>query len=145
LFKVIYILLLLFGIYWSYTASLAAEPQTHITKRSIIHCHNGKKFYPDSKPIYPKGDEPDPPRYSDIRHRQISSECEYGTADYVGDGVPHPKNYIEAFEEKTSHEGSRIEQIQIFTVILIIYVLILELVRRISRYIFSGKSVFSIK
>ena len=79
------------------------------------------------------------------RHRQIRSEYEFGIAYYVGDGVPYPKNYIKVFEEKTFHEGSKIEQIQIFSIVLIIYVLILEIVRRVLRYVFTGKSIFSVK
>jgi hypothetical protein len=118
----------------------AIIPRIYTTTTSIIHCDNGKSFDPDSKPIYPKGDEPIPPRYSDIRYRQISSECEYGTADYVGDVIPHPKNYMEEIINHDNHEGSWSEAGTIFIEFLLGGLLIVEIIKRLVYYIIFSES-----
>jgi hypothetical protein len=115
-------------------------PTAYTTTTSVVHCDNGKAFDPESKPIYPNGDEPFVPRYSDIRHRQLSSECEYGTAYYVGDVIPHPKNYSEV---TTSHEnwvGSWSQTSVNFMIYLLGGLFIVEIVKRLLYYIIFAES-----
>jgi hypothetical protein len=118
-------------------------PRVYTTTTDIVHCENGKSFDPDSKSIYPKGDEPDPPRYSDIRHREISSECEQGDvwAAYFGSKLL-PKNYTEVITNHEHTDGSWSHAITVFIVVLLVGLLMVEIVKRLLYYIIFAESVF---
>lgn len=143
--RVLYVITILTGLCLALHTGYRYRPITVTVYRESIHCTNGKSFYSDSKPIYPNdGYQYIPP--ADTKEREISSECQFGTAYYIGDSVNlNLKNHTEEYIGTKHTEGSWILAIRDFFLIFILVFLIADVTRRTLRYILFGKSFFSLK
>jgi hypothetical protein len=142
LVKVTYVLLLLIGpilifYVWSNTA-----PYPYTTYSYKVTCNNGKVFDPTSKPIATKFVGYEPLLFN---VNELKSECEYGTAYYVGWSSKLADNYVLAKVSEQHFTGTRTDQVKITTIVFFLYYLILEILRRTFLYIFLGKNFISLK
>lgn len=107
----------------------------------IVTCSNGKTFDPLSKPIDRKIDfTNDSKPY--FNQKQISSECQFNTAYFVGAPNLETDNFIMDYREKIEIIGSWESAIFTGLSFLIVYFLVLELLRRSINYILWNKSFF---
>lgn len=132
--KVIYVLLLLFGLLFTFWIYSISTPYSYNTYSYKVTCNNGKVFDPTSKPIDHSFDEP----YG-FNKDQLKSECEYGTAYYVGWSKDLPKNYDISYSEQTHVVTTAVDQIKTTLIAFVIYYIALEIIRRTVLYIFAGK------
>jgi len=141
LIKVVYVLLLLFGIVVGLIAWNINSPYAYTTYSYLVTCDNGKTFDPTSKPIDAKYMGDSTPLF--FNSKQIRSECKYGIAYYVGLNIPDNYELVNIPHEHST--GSQSQQIQNTLITLVVYYLIIEILRRTFLYIFFGKNFIAVK
>jgi len=144
--SVIYFLVIFCGLVIAGFAFYYRMPKTLTNYRELVHCTNGKNFYVDSKPIYPNDGYSQYNAPENVREREITSECQFGTAYYIGWSVNlDMNNHTEQSVPQYQKVGDWSNAIWHFVRDFAIFFLIAEILKRILRYIFFGKSVFSLK
>lgn len=150
--KVIYVLLLLFGLWVGWKIWINNTPRNKQEYSFHVTCENGKTFDPTSKPIPYVNKRgvmgqivPEDLENKDVV-KGIKSQCKYGTVYNVGVGVPlEDVNYKLTYDNKTLVIVSFSDQIERTILVLAVYYLILEIVRRTFLYTFFGMNFFTLK
>ncbi len=141
LLKVVYVLFLLFGIGVVWYIWISYAPYSYETYNYLVQCDNGKRFDPTSKPI-DKTNFTEPYTFDDL---QLKSECEYGTAYYVGWSSKLAKNYFVTNQAHSHAVRTVNDQIKATLLGVVVYYMLLEIVRRIILYIFLGRNFLTLK
>lgn len=135
LLKVTYALLLLFGLIVIWIFWIINEPYTYKTYSYKVTCDNGKEFDPTSKPIHRSYNYNGPDSFN---VKEIKAECKYGTAWEVDYDLEFT-TYSLTHQEYSHTVRTQIDQIKSTVIAGIIYLLLLEVVRRTFLYVFTGR------
>jgi len=140
-FKAAYLALLIFGVIISFQQAYEARPYSYTQNDDpIVICDNGKTFNPRTKPIkiedYEGGRLLGKPVFNS---RQISSECQFGTAYRSEDPDLKSNNYQIEYPSHIVVVKTIKDTIVKGVVVFIIYNFLLELSRRTILYVLFGK------